>query len=231
MSNELIYLVEDDKNMQELIKFNLIEMGYRVNVFDDGESLLSAAKASVPDLFIIDILLPGIDGLAVCLKLRENFGLHKIPVIFLTVKSDEIEKLVGFEIGGDDYITKPFSIKELCARIKAIFRRQYALEDDGELLKIQNLSIDFSRNILLKDNIPVELSYKEFELLKTLILHKWKVLSREILLEKIWGFDFNGDPRTVDVHIRNLRKKIEVDDSNPRFIETIRGIGYRFNDI
>ncbi|MCR4435477.1 MAG: response regulator transcription factor [Clostridiales bacterium] len=231
MSKELIYTVEDEIHIQQLIKYNLESGGYRVLTFESGESLLNECKNSIPDLFILDIMLPGMDGLEVCRQLRENARTRNIPIIMLTAKSEEFDKVLGLELGADDYITKPFSVRELMARVKAIFRRvNTATAVESEIIKFDDITIDCSRREVYKGDKLIEMPLKEFELLKLLILNKGKVLSREMLLEKIWGFDYYGETRTVDVHIRYLRQKIEEDDGNPAYIETIRGIGYKFND-
>ncbi len=231
MSKELIFTVEDELHIQQLIKYNLESNGYRVVAFETGESLLKESKSTIPDLFILDIMLPGIDGLEVCRQLRQDIRTKNVPIIILTAKNEEFDKVLGLELGADDYITKPFSVRELIARVKALFRRLSSSADkNSELLMHGDITIDCTRREVYKDGELLEMPLKEFELLKLLILNKGKVLSRELLLEKIWGFDYYGETRTVDVHIRYLRQKIENDDSNPVFIETIRGIGYRFND-
>jgi two-component system alkaline phosphatase synthesis response regulator PhoP len=231
MSKELIFAVEDEANIQQLIKYNLEANGYKVITFDTGEQLLEECKSNVPNLFLLDIMLPGIDGLEVCRQLRQNIGTKTIPVIILTAKNEEFDKVLGLELGADDYITKPFSVRELVARVKALFRRVHiTLENNSEIISYGNITIDCTRREVFKDDKLLDLALKEFELLKLLIMNKGIVLSREILLEKIWGFDYYGETRTVDVHIRYLRQKIEDNDSNPVYIETIRGIGYRFND-
>jgi len=232
MSKELIYAVEDDAHIQQLIKYNLEANGYRVNVFETGEQLLEGCNSALPDMFILDIMLPGIDGLELCRRLRQNPRTKRIPVIMLTAKGEEFDKVLGLELGADDYITKPFSVRELTARVKAIFRRVNTLSsaEEDEIIKCGDVTIDNIRHEVYKKGILIEMPLKEFELLKYLVLNKGRVLSRELLLEKIWGFDYYGETRTVDVHIRYLRQKIEDDDSNPVYIETVRGIGYRFND-
>ncbi len=231
MSKELIFSVEDEDHIQQLIKYNLETNGYKVLTFESGESLLNECKSATPDLFILDIMLPGIDGLEVCRQLRQNFRTKNIPIIMLTAKSEEFDKVLGLELGADDYITKPFSVRELVARVKAIFRRvNQSLSDEFEVIRHGDISIDCVRREVCKGGNLLELPLKEFELLKILILNKGKVLSRDLLLEKVWGFDYYGETRTVDVHIRYLRQKIEDDDNNPIYIETVRGIGYRFND-
>lgn len=231
MPKELIFAVEDEIHIQQLIKYNLEANGYRVLTFESGEALLNECNSSIPDLFILDIMLPGIDGLEVCRQLRQNTRTKNIPVIMLTAKSEELDKVLGLELGADDYITKPFSVRELVARVKALFRRvNISVPVETEIIKHDEISIDCTRREVYKRDNLIEMPLKEFELLKLLIINKGKVLSRELLLEKIWGFDYYGETRTVDVHIRYLRQKIEDDDSNPIYIETIRGIGYRFND-
>ncbi|HOV25951.1 MAG TPA: response regulator transcription factor [Pseudobacteroides sp.] len=231
MTKELIFAVEDEANIQQLIKYNLEANGYKIITFDTGEQLLNECKTNLPDLFILDIMLPGIDGLEVCRQLRQNPRTKAIPVIILTAKNDEFDKVLGLELGADDYITKPFSVRELVARVKALFRRVHiSNETNTEIIQFGNLSIDCTRREVYKNGKLLDLPLKEFELLKLLITNKGKVLSRETLLEKIWGFDYYGETRTVDVHIRYLRQKIEDDDSTPVYIETVRGIGYRFND-
>ncbi len=231
MSKELIFAVEDELHIQQLIKYNLESNGYRVMTFESGENLLRESKNAIPDLFILDIMLPGIDGLDVCRQLRQNMRTKSVPVIILTAKNEEFDKILGLELGADDYITKPFSVRELVARVKALFRRiNNSPGDESEIITHGDISIDFTRREVYKNGKLLDMPLKEFELLKLLILNKGKVLSRDIILEKIWGFDYYGETRTVDVHIRYIRQKIENDDSSPIYIETIRGIGYRFKD-
>lgn len=231
MSKQTIFVVEDDIHIQQLIKYNLEANGFKVTVFDNGEDLLSETSYNLPDLFILDIMLPGIDGLEVCRSLRQNAAAKSIPIIMLTAKSEEFDKVLGLELGADDYITKPFSVRELLARIKALFRRINSVpESKSDIISHADITIDCTRREVYKGNKLIEMPLKEFELLKMLITNKGKVLSRELLLDKIWGFDYYGETRTVDVHIRYLRQKIEDNDENPTFIETIRGIGYRFTD-
>lgn len=231
MSKELIFAVEDEVHIQQLVKYNLEANGYKVLSFESGESLLEEVKSSTPDLFILDLMLPGMDGLEVCRQLRSNQRTKNIPVIMLTAKSEEFDKVLGLELGADDYLTKPFSVRELVARVKAMLRRvANTVPPEDETIKHGDILIDLVRHEVYKNSKLLEMPLKEFELLKMLLLNKGKVLSRELLLDKIWGFDYYGETRTVDVHIRYLRQKIEDDDSNPIYIETIRGIGYRFND-
>ncbi len=231
MSKELIFAVEDEVHIQQLVKYNLETNGYKVLTFESGEALLEEVRNTIPDLFILDIMLPGVDGLEVCRQLRGNNRTKSIPIIMLTAKSEEFDKVLGLELGADDYLTKPFSVRELVARVKAIFRRiNNSVPAEVDNIKHGDITIDLVRHEVFKNENLLEMPLKEFELLKMLIQNKGKVLSRELLLDKIWGFDYYGETRTVDVHIRYLRQKIEDDDSNPVYIETIRGIGYRFND-
>lgn len=231
MSKELIYAVEDEAHIQQLIKYNLEANGYRVVTFESGESLINELKNTSPDMFVLDIMLPGMDGLEVCRFIRQDIRFKNLPIIMLTAKGEEFDKVLGLELGADDYITKPFSVRELVARIKALFRRMGStISTEQDIIKCGEITIDISRREVFKNGELIEMTLKEFELLKLLVLSKGKVLSRELLLEKIWGFDYYGETRTVDVHVRYLRQKIEDDDSNPIYIETVRGIGYRFND-
>lgn len=231
MSKESIFVVEDEINIQKLLKYNLESSGYRVYAFDNGEDLLEKVKDTIPDLFLLDIMLPGIDGLEVCRKLKENSKTNLIPIIMLTAKGEEFDKVLGLELGADDYITKPFSVIELTARIKAVLRR--STRDNcakQDMIQHDGIVIDDSRREVYKDDRVIEVTLKEYELLKMLMLNKGHVLTRETLLEKIWGYDYFGETRTVDVHIRYLRQKIEEDPNRPVYIETVRGVGYRFND-
>lgn len=231
MSRELIFVVEDESHIQQLVKYNLEAAGYRAVAFENGESLLEEVKATVPDLFILDLMLPGIDGLEVCRQLRSDTRTKKVPIIMLTAKSEEFDKVLGLEMGADDYLTKPFSVRELVARVKAILRRfADTAPTESETIRQGDIVIDLVRHEVYKNGKLLDMPLKEYELLKMLLQNKGKVLSREMLLDKIWGFDYYGETRTVDVHIRYLRQKIEDDDSNPVYIETVRGIGYRFND-
>ncbi len=231
MSRELIFVVEDEKHILQLIKYNLEAAGYRVTTFESGESFLNEVKNTVPDLIMLDIMLPGMDGYEVCRQVKQFPSTKNLPVIMLTAKGDEFDKVLGLELGADDYITKPFSVRELLARIKALFRRiNTSSAEDSEIVKHDGIIIDTTRREVYKDGELIDMPLKEFELIKMLVKNKGKVLSRDILLEKIWGFDYYGETRTVDVHIRYLRQKIESDPSAPQYIETVRGIGYRFND-
>jgi len=222
-----ILVVEDEKNIRELIEFNLKNAGFSVVKAVDGKEALDKLSSEI-DLVVLDLMLPEIDGMEVCRKIRGNDELRKIPIIMLTAKGEEVERILGLEMGADDYMTKPFSPRELIARIKAIFRRikeskSESEQIEDEVIKIGSLSLDISRHEVEYEGEKIVLTPKEFELLRYLLVNQGRVLSRELLLEKIWGYEYAGDTRTVDVHIRRLRKKINED-----LIETVRGVGYKF---
>lgn len=224
---EKILIIEDDKDIVKMLDYNLKKDGFRVISVSDGEDALDAAYKEHPDLVLLDLMLPGMDGLEVCKALKKEAKTSHIPIIMLTAKSQESDKVVGLELGADDYITKPFSPRELIARIKAVLRRSKEKDRLPESLKTGNIMIDFSRILVSVNNKPVELTSKEFELLKTLIQAKGRVLSRDYLLDTIWGFDhaLEIQTRTVDVHIRTLRKKLK---GEARRIVTVKNYGYRF---
>jgi len=222
----LILVVDDEEPIQELIKFNLEKEGYEVITAIDGAGALKSIDEKRPDLVVLDIMLPGMNGLEICTQLRKDSKYSDLPVIMLTAKGEEIDKVLGLEIGADDYITKPFSPRELLARIRARLRRMKPTEGENEIQRGE-LRMDLERFRVSIRGEYVELTPKEFELLRVLAAHPGKVYSRDELLERIWGYDYAGDTRTVDVHVRHLRQKVEKDPSNPEYIETLRGIGYR----
>lgn len=231
MPKQLIFAVDDEIHIQQLLKYNLEAEGFKAITFDSAEALLEEVRSTLPDLFILDLMLPGIDGLNLLRQIRENPRTKTIPVIMLTAKSEEFDKVLGLELGADDYLTKPFSVRELIARVKAVLRRlSTPVASENETLTHGDIVMDLDRHEVYKKGKLIEMPFKEFELLKTLLLNKGKVLSREMLLDKVWGYDYYGETRTVDVHIRYIRQKIEDDDSNPTYIETVRGLGYRLND-
>ncbi|OOM74153.1 alkaline phosphatase synthesis transcriptional regulatory protein PhoP [Clostridium puniceum] len=230
MAKEKILIVDDEEHIIELLKFNLLNAGYEVLTANDGIDAVRIAKAEKPSLLLLDLMLPGIDGFDVCKEIKRNNEMKNTSIVMLTAKGEELDKILGLELGADDYITKPFSVRELLARVKAVLRRTNSFNDaEEEIYDSQNLKVDFERHEVSVNGEKVDLTLKEFELLQILIKNKGKILKRETLLDKIWGYEYIGETRTVDVHIRYLRKKIEEDDKNPRFIETIRGVGYRFN--
>lgn len=231
MADEKVLIVDDEEHIVELLQFNLVNAGYKVITANNGLDALKKVKENKPDLLLLDLMLPGMDGLDVCKEIKRDKETSKTSIIMLTAKSEELDKILGLELGADDYITKPFSIRELLARVKAVLRRSNSDEISEEIYKLGRLKVDFERHEVLINNEKVELTLKEFELLEILIKNKGKILRRETLLDKVWGYEYIGETRTVDVHIRYLRKKIEDDDKNPKFIETIRGVGYRFNPV
>lgn len=224
-----ILVVDDESHIVELVRFNLESNGYSVVEASDGKEALARAKEELPDLILLDLMLPVIDGTEVCKKLKSDSSTEAIPIIMLTAKSDEMDKIIGLEIGADDYITKPFSLRELLARVKAVLRRRtdIKIKEIDKILRVEDLVIDEEKHEVLKRGEKLDLTLKEFELLNILAKNRGKVLSRNYLLDEIWGYDYFGETRTVDVHIRHLRKKIEDDDKNPKYIETIRGVGYK----
>ncbi len=226
---EKILIVEDDNDIIKMLEYNLNKEGFKILSSRNGEDALDAAKKEYPDLIILDLMLPGMDGFEVCKALRNNSKTAAISIIMLTAKSQESDKVIGLELGADDYITKPFSPKELIARIKAILRRVQGKSNLPEALKIGEMAIDFSKISVSVKGKPVELTAKEFELLKTLIKAKGRVLSRDYLLDTVWGFDRANEviTRTVDVHIRTLRKKLK---SEAKYIITVKNYGYRFEE-
>ncbi|KYH35942.1 transcriptional regulatory protein WalR [Clostridium tepidiprofundi DSM 19306] len=228
MSEQTILIVDDEEHIQELIKFNLERNGYKVICANNGVDALRIIKDKVPQLVLLDLMLPGIDGYDVCKEIRKDSTISSIPIIMITAKSEEFDKILGLELGADDYITKPFSVRELIARVKALLRRA-AMQYEKKFISFGNIVINFDRHEVLKNGEIVELTLKEFELLEILCKNKGKVMTREFLLDKIWGYEYIGETRTVDVHIRHLRQKIEDDDKKPRYIQTVRGIGYRFS--
>ncbi len=224
---EKILIVEDEKDIVKMLDYNLKKEGFKVLAVSDGEGGLALANRELPDLVILDLMLPGMDGLEVCKALKKESKTASIPIIMLTAKSQESDKVIGLELGADDYVVKPFSPRELIARIKAVLRRAKVKDKLPEVLRIGELTIDFSKISVAVKNKAVELTAKEFELLKTLIKAKGRVLSRDFLLDTIWGFDnaVEIQTRTVDVHIRTLRKKLT---SEAKHIVTVKNYGYRF---
>ena len=227
MANELILCVDDEAHILELLTFNLEATGYRVVTTANGEDALTVCQHDRPALILLDIMLPGIDGVEVCRRLKSQSNTQDIPIIMLTAKGDEVDKILGLELGADDYITKPFSVRELVARVKALLRRAATQNDDEGVLHVGSITIDPSNYEAYRNGEKLALTLKEFELLKLLVISRGKVLTRDFLLDRIWGYEFYGETRTVDVHIRHIRQKLGDD---ARYIETIRGVGYKFND-
>jgi two-component system OmpR family response regulator len=227
MTANTILVVEDDRTLRSVLEYNLGKEGYTVISAGDGIKALELARSASPDLVILDVMLPQMSGFEVCRSLRKE---TTVPIIMLTARIDEIDKVVGLDLGADDYITKPFSMRELMARIRALLRRADFKEpgSNSELpLQFGEIEIDIARHIVAKGKSILSLTPKEFDLLAFLGRNKGLVFSREQLLEKVWGYEYAGDTRTVDVHIRWLREKIEVDPAKPRLIVTVRGTGYK----
>lgn len=227
--NAKILIVDDEKPIVDILCFNLQKEGYSVIAAYDGHEAIKKAFDEKPDLILLDVMLPGVDGFGVCKSIRSKM---KTPIIMLTAKDDEVDKVLGLELGADDYVTKPFSMRELLARIKANLRRTIMNGDvsDGQVITAGDLKIDFLKYEVVKNGRVLDLTSREFELLKFLVTNKNQIFSRETLLEKVWGYEYYGDIRTVDVTIRRLREKIEDDPSNPRYIYTKRGVGYYFSE-
>jgi len=218
-----LLLVEDDQTLRDTLTFNLKREGYTVIEASDGVVALDLAREHHPDLILLDIMLPGLDGLTVCRTLRHEMT---VPIVLLTARSGEVDRIVGLDSGADDYIVKPFSVGELLARLRAVLRR--GRPEPTLRLEAGDLILDLVSHRAWRAKQLLNLSPKEFDLLAELMRHKGAVLTRDLLLQRVWGFDFAGDTRTVDVHIRWLREKIEEDPANPKRIETVRGLGYRF---
>ena len=225
-----ILIRDDEIHIVELIRFNLETSGYEVDIAYDGLDGYLKIKENAPQLVLLDWMLPNISGIDMLKKIRNDKSLSDIPVIMLTAKNMESDKIEGLELGADDYITKPFSIKELLARVSSVLRRYNINKENVEnILTVGSLNVNLLKHEVFKGNEKIDLTLKEFELLKLLLESKGKVLSRNYLLDKIWGYDYYGETRTVDVHIRYLRKKIEGDNSSEKYIQTIRGVGYKID--
>ena len=240
MDKTKLLIVEDEPTLLETLKYNLQRQGYEVVTASDGVQALPMARTEKPDLVILDVMLPGLDGFEICRILRQEMSL---PILMLTARDEEVDKIVGLEVGADDYLTKPFSMRELLARVKAHLRRVRLLREEMEnsgqkeqesrdssmVFSFGDLIIDESRREILYKGEVLAVKPKEFELLLFLARNRGIALGRSLILERVWGWDFDGGSRTVDVHIRWLREKIEVDPANPKRILTVRGIGYRFD--
>jgi DNA-binding response OmpR family regulator len=225
-----ILLVDDEDSIQKLLAYPLEREGYRVLQARDGEEALERFASERVDLVVLDIMLPKLDGLEVCKRLRAQ---SEVPIIMLTARDDELDKVLGLELGADDYITKPFSIREFRSRVRALLRRASVsrqVKEDGELITAEGLTIDLARRQVEVGGERVQLTYVEFELLRILASHPGRVYSRRMLLEALWGGADYREPRTIDVHVRHLREKLERDPGAPEYILTVRGVGYRFRD-
>lgn len=226
--SEKILVVEDERQIAEILQFNLERAGYEVTVAYDGEEALTRAVRDVPDLVILDLMLPKVDGFTVCQQLRNHIA---VPILILTARGQEEDKIRGLEMGADDYVTKPFGMREVLARVKALLRRwrgqANGAQESGPIM-VEGLEIDLVVHEVRRQGTPVALTVREYELLKYLALRPGQPFSREALLEDVWGYEYYGDIRTVDVTVRRLREKIEDDPSNPQYLLTRRGVGYMF---
>ncbi|HEX9713038.1 MAG TPA: response regulator transcription factor [Actinomycetota bacterium] len=220
---ERILLIEDDRRVRRTTALALADEGYEVLEAADGETGLTLLAEQRPDLVVLDVMLPGRDGFEICRAIRKE---SELPIIFLTAKTDTVDVVVGLESGGDDYLTKPFAVRELIARIRALLRRSRT-EHRQHRITVADVVIDVDGGAVAKAGAPIGLTKTEFNLLRTMAERPNQVFSRELLLEKVWGYDYLGDSRLVDVHIRRLRAKIETDASNPSIIQTVRGLGYK----
>jgi len=227
-----ILVVDDETYIVELVKFNLEKEGFQVVVAYDGQNALDMVERESPDLIILDIMLPNMDGFEVCQELKKDSRFKLIPIIMLTARGEEIDTVLGLELGADDYIKKPFSPRELLARVKARLRAIRILEAEQAVgtkaYVFKDLIVVPEQHEAFLGEVKLELTPKEFELLRLMGSHQGKVFTREFLLEKVWGYEFSGDTRTVDVHIRHLRQKLNDDSNFPDYIETVRGVGYKF---
>ena len=234
MASSKVLIVEDDQTLLGVLKYNLAKEGYDVVTASDGAQAVEAARSEKPDLVVLDIMLPKLDGLEVCRILRKEMT---VPILMLTAKTEEIDKVVGLEVGADDYMTKPFSMRELLARVRAMLRRAEMMKQEVSYveheaapspIKVGDLDIDPIRHQVSLGGSIIELTPREFDLLAFLVTNRERVFSRDHLLEKVWGYDYAGDTRTVDVHVRWLRQKIEATPAHPKHLLTVRGVGYKF---
>jgi two-component system alkaline phosphatase synthesis response regulator PhoP len=223
-----VVLIEDEKDITELVRYNFRKEGFQVEAFPRGREALEQLRRSGADLVLLDVMLPDIDGFEICRQMRGEERLRAIPIIFLTAKGEEIDRVLGLELGADDYVVKPFSPRELVARVKAVLRRQERAPGQ-EVVTVGDFRLDPSTQEVIALGRPVELSALEFKLLHLLASHPRRIYSRDRLLDEVWGQGHFGTPRTVDVHIRHLREKIEPQPEHPRYLQTVRGSGYRFS--
>ena len=232
MPSKKILVVEDEPDIRKLVHYNLTQERFKVVEAEDGEKALRAIQRERPDLIILDLMLPGVSGLELCRTLRERAETARLPILMLTAKAGEADRVVGLEMGADDYLTKPFSPRELVARVKALLRRSemQAAAQQGEVYEKGSLKINFSTYEVSVRGRPAKLTLKEFELLRFLVQNPNRVLNRDQLLDRVWGGEVFVDPRTVDVHVRRLRKAIERNDRRPEWVLTVRGVGYKFDE-
>ncbi len=223
-----IYVIEDDENIRQLVATALQAFGYQVSAFETAAEGITALEKETPDLMLFDIMLPDIDGIQAVKQIRQNPAYETLPIMMLTAKNSELDKVAGLDAGADDYLTKPFGILELKARVQALLRRT-SKNRKNSVLTGQDLSLNCDTRDVTRGGKPLELTFKEFELLKLLMENSDRVMTRSELLNLVWGIDFEGETRTLDMHVRTLRQKLGDDADNPRYIRTVRGVGYRFN--
>ncbi len=226
MEQYTVFIVEDDANIREVVRCTLEAFSYKVTAFENAEEMFGSGKT--PSVYILDIMLPGIDGIEALRRIKGNPATKKIPVIMLTAKTSEIDKVTGLDSGADDYIPKPFGVLEFSARLRAVLRRAYPADEQVRQIERNNIKIDLDKHEVTKDGALIELTLKEYELLTLLMQSADRVVSRDELLNTIWGYEFVGETRTLDMHIKSLRAKLGDDAEHPRYIKTVRGVGYRF---
>ena len=223
-----ILIVEDEKDIAELIRYNVERAGYQARVVADGRQALQLIRREPPDALLLDLMLPGLDGVEICRRVRAETATCGLPIIMVTAKGEETDRVVGLEMGADDYLVKPFSPRELVARLRAVLRRRAAPAPEAERIVAGDLTVDHGRHEVSRKGVPIPLSAMEFKLLAFLLANRGRAFTREQLLDRVWGQDRFVEPRTVDVHIRRLREKVEPDSRHPTLILTVRGLGYRF---
>ena len=233
MMAQMVYIVDDEENILNLVSVGLADGGFETRGFLDGNSFLQAVESHIPDAVILDWMMPAPDGMTICRMLRENPDTRPLPIIMLTARGDEVDRVVGLELGADDYVTKPFSVKELTARVKAALRRDWYLTEQAQASKAithGDITLDMERRRVTRRGEVINLTLKEFDILAVLMENPGRIFTRDMLLDRVWGMDYYGDIRTVDVHIRYLRQKLEDTPSDPRWIVTSRGVGYKFDE-
>lgn len=231
MRNERLLVVEDEADIRQLVRYHLQQEGFKVFEAENGEAALDLVRKEKPNLIVLDLMLPGLSGLEFCRMIRQDGQTQHIPILMLTAKAGEADRVVGLEMGADDYLIKPFSPREMVARVKAVLRRSESpIRTEGEVYEKGPMHVDFSTYEVFIRNQPIKLTFKEFELLRFLIQNRNRVLSRDQILDGVWRSDVYVTPRTVDVHIRRLREAVEDDDHSPAWIVTVRGIGYKLDE-